>query len=175
MANLKARRLKISTGIERLQKLMEYADKEAKEKKYLNRVVDIYMTIQIAEGLIKEGKLSKNRDIRSIALELETDLSHFMKGYNPQRKDACVKSTKRSIEELSTRELLAYLKKNRLKFWRSYDENPSPDLSKVKGLLAGRDHVLKPGQSRLVRKMSIHAGKKLSLREAQLLEKRLKK
>jgi hypothetical protein len=58
----------------------------------------------------------------------------------------------------------------------SYSNRSESDelTKKALAVLASKPHIISAAQSKLIRKMSIHAGKKLSLREAQLLSNKLK-
>lgn len=80
----------------------------------------------------------------------------------------------KSFVEMSAKELL-----NKRRYNQFYDndggEEESANQEKIQTVLKNKEHVLKPSQSRLIRKMSIHAGKKLSLQAAQLLNNKLKK
>lgn len=73
----------------------------------------------------------------------------------------------RPLELQSTKELL-----NKLSHC-DWDEDP--EQLKIREILKTREHVLNKSESKLIRKMSIHAGQKLSLKEAKALSKKVKR
>ena len=85
-----------------------------------------------------------------------------------------VYTPEKPLSELTAKELL-----NKRRYNQFYDndggEEESSNQEVIQKVLKTKEHVLKPSQSRLIRKMSIHAGKKLSLQEAQSLNNKLKK
>ena len=107
---------------------------------------------------------------------------HYLNGLHGMPKKNTQTQTspkpKRDLEDLSTRELKDLYKSARANGYSYYEEEDSSSLeyrNKLKALLSSREHVPSAAQSKLIRKMSIHAGKKLTLQEAQLLANQLKK
>ncbi len=88
-----------------------------------------------------------------------------------------------NIQKTPTKELLSLYKSLAYNLSPSYcsqDEQEWIEYDKEQKLVAAikeelntREHVLKPSQSKMIRKMSIHAGEKLTLEEAQLLYNKL--
>lgn len=84
---------------------------------------------------------------------------------------------KDKVSTFKTKDLLTFHKGERFKSrYLNEGANEINDLliQLVSEALPQREHILKPNQSKLVRKMSIHAGQKLTLQEAQKLANRLK-
>jgi hypothetical protein len=85
---------------------------------------------------------------------------------------------KSQISKLSTKELLNYHKNQRFSNYYLFTDGVSfldTVIHKlVKEELPKREHVNSSKQSQLIRKMSIHAGEKLSLKEAQFLANKIK-
>jgi hypothetical protein len=91
---------------------------------------------------------------------------------------ALTKFLTEKISAFATKDLLIFHKGERFKSRYLYDgDNEISDLfvQLVAAELPRKEHVIKPSQAKLIRQMSIHAGKKLTLREAQLLDNQLKK
>lgn len=123
------------------------------------------------------AKLKQSKNINQLQSSAESLFglidNETKKAFEPKLKQFF----KEKIGTLKTKELLTFHKGERFKSrYLNEGANEINDMlvQLVTEELPLREHVLKPNQSKLVRKMSIHAGKKLSLQEAQLLANRLK-
>ena len=96
--------------------------------------------------------------------ELKVHLSNYEKHFHEEAGTRVQPETE--LDKLSAKELKNMLTGRR----RDYEK-----VEDVKVAMETKGHVLSSAQSRLIRKMSIHAGEKLTLREAQLLANKLKK
>lgn len=101
---------------------------------------------------------------------------------SPTFKEKYLKITHEKLNKMPNAQVVEYYTSRRLKLYSFFDEEETQELyhrgeflQEIKAYLDTRPHVLSKQQSKLIRKMSIHAGKKLSLREAQLLNNQLQR
>ena len=134
-----------------------------------NRNILPYQIIQSAMNLsscIKHSDFSNSPKVQE-KLQLLNDVIDLYKAKYQKRESKSHSASSPTLENRPTKQLLQELKTAR--------QCDSDKYQELKDILKEREHVLSPGQSKLVRKMSIHAGKKLTLQEAQMLANSLEK
>jgi hypothetical protein len=123
------------------------------------------------------AKLKQTKNLAQLQMALENLLGLIDQETKKQFSPHLSKFFHERIKTLKTKELLIFHKGAR--FSSRYLEDGANEVHDllfelITKELPLREHVLKPSQSKLIRKMSIHAGKKLGLKQAQLLENALK-
>ena len=105
------------------------------------------------------------------------NIQKMMEEMKPNSSRRVSEYQEKPLEQQSEKELRA---KRRFNI-NSYDFNSDEEYDsavaeqeKIRELLSKKEHVLTPAQSKLIRKMSIHAGEKLTLQQAQKLQNKLK-
>jgi hypothetical protein len=123
-----------------------------------------------AEQLLKFVETTiyaQNPKVKERIQQLVTDIQHYSVGAHPKRSQAAHPPSL-PMEKKPTKQLKQMLR-------ASYSNWINDDTKKIKEILRTREHVLTSAQSKLVRKMSSHAGKKLTLKESQTLSNNLKR
>jgi hypothetical protein len=196
MANLKARAEKVVNSAMSLLHAMpkSYFDVKTKsEKRRLitldhfpkpnaNKIKDLLglktMSIKAIHDYVRSAidleRLATNIDLgqnekpKQRLADLTEDLDFYLGRKSPTVPVVNSSKPEKRLEDRSTREL------KKLLTHRGPNERDCDRNLEVKNILKTREHVNSSAQSKLIRKMSIHSGKKLTLKEAQLLSNRLK-
>jgi hypothetical protein len=119
--------------------------------------------------IVKKEEFDADPKVKGKLDQLNFDLAYYVKGVS--RKRVSIGAISVPLEKMPTKQL----KKKMLSVYSPGDYDDFDTKKEIKNILNQREHVLSSAQSKLVRKMSIHAGKKLTLKEAQLLFNRLNK
>jgi hypothetical protein len=130
-----------------------------KEERPLDEM-SCYFSAKKLCDFLKNSVYLNDSKVKILYDELKVCLSNYEKNFYQEIEK---KKPVNHLSEKSASEL-----KNMIKHCGQDDED-------IKNELESKEHVLSSAQSRLIRKMSIHAGKKLTLRDAQILDNSLRK
>jgi hypothetical protein len=131
-----------------------------------------------AEILVKtltNSDLLKDKKIADKFVNFKKNYDYYYLGYYPKKRERQPTKSKPILpdSERSTEDLVGEYKSLTQS---SYSEDRNDKRIKdLKEILNTRGHINNVSQKRLIKRMSIHAGEKLTLRDAQLLENNLKK